>query len=362
MSSPRRIQSALPAHRRLLSLLDRGGEVRRSAGAFVVDNLFRGLSTVGKIHPAARPERHGVEIVQDVANRSTGLSEHLLDVYRPLRGEPPYPVVLYVHGGGFRILSKDSHWVMGLAFARRGYLVFNMSYRLAPQHPYPAAVEDCCDALGWVAQNAASFGGDLDRLVLAGESAGANLVTALALTMSYQREEPWARRAFATGLTARAVIPACGIFQVSDVGRLARRKPRMSSFIADRLHEVELSYLAGVQHAPGSRELDLADVAVALERGEAPDRPLPPFFLPVGTRDPLLPDTRRLQAALRALGATADAAYYPGELHAFHAVVMRSQARRCWADIFAFLDRQGVAQAPLDRHGVGEPQRDRQRV
>ena len=46
---------------------------------------------------------------------------------------PPWPVVLYVHGGGFRILSKDTHWVMGLAYVRRGYLCANISYRLGGQ-------------------------------------------------------------------------------------------------------------------------------------------------------------------------------------------------------------------------------------
>ena len=50
--------------------------------------------------------------------------------------------MLYVHGGGFRILSKDTHWIMGLAFARRGFLVFNIGYRLAPKHPFPAAIAD----------------------------------------------------------------------------------------------------------------------------------------------------------------------------------------------------------------------------
>ena len=58
-------------------------------------------------------------------NRDTGLLEHRLDIYRPRESSGPLPIVLYIHGGGFRILSKDTHWVMGLAFARREFLVFN---------------------------------------------------------------------------------------------------------------------------------------------------------------------------------------------------------------------------------------------
>ena len=133
-------------------------------------------------------------MIRDVAYDDSGLAEHRLDIYRPrglARGElDRVPVVLYVHGGGFRILSKDTHWVMGLAFARRGYLVFNVSYRLAPRHRFPAAVQDVAAALEWVRQNAARYGGDLDRLAFAGESAGANLVTSLALMSSYRRTEP----------------------------------------------------------------------------------------------------------------------------------------------------------------------------
>jgi acetyl esterase len=290
----------------------------------------------------ADPSAHGVERINDIPYLDDGSPEHLLDVYRPAAGTAssthgrtaPWPMVFYVHGGGFRILSKDTHWVMGLAFARRGFVVFNVSYRLAPKHPFPSALEDVSRAFTWVMKNAAQFGADPSRVVLAGESAGANLAASLAIMLAYEREEPFAREAFATGVVPKAVVPACGVFQVSDMERLRRRKPGMSPFIADRLAEVEAAYLAGA--TTSSREL--ADPLLLLERGDKPARPLPPFFLPVGTRDPLLPDTRRMATALRNLGVVAKDEYYPGELHAFHALVMRKSAQRCWRDTFAFLD------------------------
>ena len=96
------------------------------------------MSAVGRLHPDARPERHGVQIVRDVPYLPSDRREHRLDVYRPARANGPLPVVVYIHGGGFRILSKDTHWIMALAFARRGFLVFNLSYRLAPRHRFPA--------------------------------------------------------------------------------------------------------------------------------------------------------------------------------------------------------------------------------
>lgn len=311
--------------------------LRQQAGAFAVDSFFRIASRAGRLHPHARPAHHGLERVHDVAYRDTGLPEHLLDVYRPTQRAAPLPAVLYVHGGGFRILSKDSHWIMGLAFARRGMVVFNTSYRLAPRHPFPAAVEDVCAAYRWVVEHAAEWGADPSRIVIAGESAGANLVAALAIATCWRRPEPFAREAFDTGVVPRAVLPACGMHQVSDPDRFGRRRSDLHPFLRDRLREVAQAYLHGVE---GS--VDLADPVVFLEGASAPDRPLPSFFAGVGTKDPLLDDTRRLVTALERLGARVEAGYYPGELHAFHALVFRPQARRFWSDTYRFLDALGV--------------------
>jgi acetyl esterase len=324
------------------AILDRAVHLRRRVGARVTDGFFRGASALGRLHPMAAPHRHGVERLPDVSygDGSAAHAHRRLDVYRPIDRAGPRPVVLYVHGGGFRILSKDTHWLMGLAFARRGYVVFNIDYRLAPAHPFPAALRDVAAAYRWVLDNAARWGGDPSRLVVAGESAGANLSTALTLSTCYERPEPWAREVFELRRVPNAVVPACGIFQVSDVDRFAARVS--SSFIMDRLREVSEAYLgpeATGPRTPGPSPLDLADPVVLLERGEAPARPLPPFFAPVGARDPLRPDNDRLAAALRAVGARCEAPVYPGEGHAFHAFVFRAQARRCWRDTFAFLER-----------------------
>ena len=111
----------------------------------------------------------------------------------------------------------------------------------------------------------------------------------------------------------------------------------MSRFVADRLTEVETGYLGRDPSRYGAL-LDLADPLVWAERGETPARAIPPFFLPVGTRDPLLRDTRRLAGAVRDLGGVAVDRYYEGEIHAFHAFPFLANARRCWSDTYAFLD------------------------
>jgi acetyl esterase len=311
------------------------GRIRARAGRRIADATWWWLAQARHL-PPARPERHGVERLEGIPYRDGGQAEHTLDVYRPVEREGPLPVVLYVHGGGFRILSKDTHWLMAIAFARRGYVVFNIDYRLAPAHPFPAASEDACAALAWVMENAARFGGDPGRLVLAGESAGANLVTGLAIASSWPRPEPWARRVWDAGARPRAVVPVCGILQVTDVDRFARRR-RLSSFLQDRLHEVEDAYLPP-SHPRGAAR-DLADPLVWLESAGPPVRPLPPFLTGVGTADVLLDDTRRLKAALDRLGAPCVVKYYRGEIHAFHALVWRANARAFWRETFAFLER-----------------------
>ena len=313
-------------------------DLRRRANIVATEAFFNYASKVGQLHPRARPDRHGVEVLRDIRYLSGDHPDHHLDVYRPKQVEGPLPIVLYIHGGGFQILSKDTHWLMGLAFARQGYLLFNVGYRLAPRHRFPAAIQDVCAAFEWVVAHAASYGGDLSRLVVAGESAGANLAMSLTLATTYQREESFARAAYEIGVVPAAVLPACGIFQVSDVERFRRRRPDFPRYLQTQLESVERSYL-GEDPTDHGELLDFADVLPWLERGRAPDRLLPPILLTVGTKDPLLPDTRRLSGALGVLGGEAEARYYRGEPHAFHAFVFRKNARLCWQDQFAFLAR-----------------------
>jgi len=320
-----------------MTILER---VRRKAGGKAVEGFFRGVAGLAKVHPQARPARHGVEVLRDIPYLPSGSPDHLLDVYRPTSAGKKLPALLYIHGGGFHILSKDTHWVMGIALARARFVVFTINYRLAPQSRFPAAIDDVCEAYRWVVEHAHEYGADASQLVVAGESAGANLTTAVTVAACFERSERYARRVFETGIVPKAVMPACGILQVSDAQRFARRRPDMPKFVGDRIEEVMVAYLGNRDTVPGSRpELDFADPLLVFERREEPARPIPPFFVPCGTADPLLDDSRRLASALRSMNVTVDEKYYPGEVHAFHAFVFRAQARKCWNDSYAFLDR-----------------------
>ena len=96
-------------------------------------------------------------------------------VYVP-EGDAPFPVIIYYHGGGWVIGGLDSHDnVCRDLAAMSSAVVLSVDYRMAPEHIFPAAVEDAYAALEWTAQNAATIKGDPARIAVAGDSAGANL-------------------------------------------------------------------------------------------------------------------------------------------------------------------------------------------
>ena len=292
--------------------------------------------------PNANPRRHGVDLIRDIPYRDTGRRAHLLDVYRP-RAFEARPALLYIHGGAFSMLSKDTHRIMALHFASQGYVVFNANYRLAPRHRYPAQLEDASAALLWVLEHAAEHGADPSRLVLAGESAGANLVTALAYAATHRRPERFARAVYDREPNIRAVVSVYGMHDMHDVERFWRhpRKARkMPLWMKRELAWVVRAYVGDDPHA--------APLASPLQRllepPTDPCRPLPPFFLTAGTADPLLDDSRRLRAALVERGVDCELHVYPGEIHGFNAMLWRPAAQAKWQAAFDFLRRY----VPLD--------------
>lgn len=314
--------------------------VAQRAGGWAGPRLLASMARAGRLHPQSDPKVHGVEVIRDLSYAPPGSRTqsrtHRLDVYRPADATGPLPTLLYVHGGAFQSLSKDTHWMMGLGFARRGYVVVSINYRLAPRYKFPAAAQDAAQAYLWVLDHAAEFGGDPRRIVVAGESAGANLVAALTVMACFERPEDWAAKVHDAGVPPVACLPACGLLQVSDTARFHRRRP-LRRFIREQIESCEHSYLHGARVGAGG--VDLADPLLVLESDVPAARPLPPFFALVGTRDPLLDDTRRLEAALRARNAEVEARYYPGGAHAFHAVPLLASSRRAWSHQLAFLSR-----------------------
>ena len=314
-----------------------GRRISQKISRTVIGSLFEGACVLGRLHPRSNPAKHGIELLKNIAYQGTGRKEHLLDIYRPMKRQSPSPVVFYVHGGGFRFLSKDSHWLMALIFAKFGYTVVTISYRLVPEGCFPIALQDTFDAYRWMVEHADEYDLDLNRLVVAGESAGANLISALTIATCYQRDEAWARAIWDLNVVPKVAMPACGLLQVSDPGRFKRQRPDLSGWFSKQVFKVCQGYVSS--ESPHLED-DLANPLLFFEKELAPDRPLPATFATCGTKDPLIDDSRRLIKALQRVDVVAEAAYYEGGIHAFHAFVWLKIAKECWRDHYNFLENQ----------------------
>lgn len=140
-------------------------------------------AVVGRTHPGVH-----VETGAATAADGTGLA---LRIYRPKAANAdPLPVVVNFHGGGWVSgdLNHSQWWASGMA-AEAGVLVISVDYRLAPEHSFPAPLNDCYDATAWIADHAAELGADPRRLAVMGDSAGGNLAAAVAV-MARDRGTP----------------------------------------------------------------------------------------------------------------------------------------------------------------------------
>jgi acetyl esterase len=244
-------------------------QARLSWEAHAAQHLNRDLPAIGALH-------EGVDL-------GGGLRA---DIMVP-SGPPPFPVVLYLHGGGWAFGSARSFRKLGMTFAARGSMVVLLDYRLAPEHPFPAALDDIATADRWLAANAAAYGGETDRLAVGGDSAGANLALAAAL-----RDE---------ALRARlsALLLLYGVYDLAGALDRANRHPGLvlqvdnysgRTPIADPLVSPLFANLAG----------------------------LPPCLLLEGSADPFVGgEAAALGRAMGAVGVTHELSIVPDMPHGF---------------------------------------------
>lgn len=142
--------------------------------------------------------------------------KHRLDVYKP-KGEGPFPVLVFVHGGGWFFGDRQQFFEpyekLGRRLAAAGVIAVVVSYRLAPEHKHPKAVEDVAAAFAHVFERAAQWGGDPERIFGMGHSAGAHLLALAASDPSYLLARGHRPSEF------RGVVPISGPYDVSHLGR-----------------------------------------------------------------------------------------------------------------------------------------------
>jgi len=239
-----------------------------------------------------------VDLVRDLALDGPG-GELPVRVYRP-DVETPAPVVVFYHGGGWTLGTLDSSDDICRRFARRtNAVVVSVDYRLAPEHPFPAAIDDAYAALRWVAANAGAVGGDPDRLAVAGTSAGGNLAAATALR---------ARAEGGPELSAQALCypmvddggsggEAAGSYEANADGPLLTR--RDVAWFWDQY--LRSSVDAANPYAVPARTADLAG--------------LPPATVVTCGHDPLRDEGADYAAALADDGVAVDHLHYPSVPH-----------------------------------------------
>lgn len=155
--------------------------VRRAVGLSLVTVLCLTVSACSVTFARPGDAAQGVRITEDL--EFGGPADLRLDVCEPAGGETLRPAIIAIHGGGWtRGDKQDRPWREACEWlAAEGYVVFQTNYRLAPEHPYPAALEDLTMAVDWIrdAHQAERFGHDPDRLGAFGDSAGGNLAALL---------------------------------------------------------------------------------------------------------------------------------------------------------------------------------------
>ncbi|RLS33487.1 MAG: alpha/beta hydrolase [Planctomycetota bacterium] len=140
------------------------------------------LATWGAILWAAPIVPEGVVWEEGIEYTRPDGEPLLLNLARPKAGDGPFPAVICIHGGGFRAGSRDGYDALCVRLAARGYVAATISYRLAPQHRFPAAVHDTKAAVRWLRANAAKYAVDPARIGVTGGSAGGHLAQFLGVT------------------------------------------------------------------------------------------------------------------------------------------------------------------------------------
>jgi len=245
----------------------------------------------------------GVERIRDLPFGDAAGKPLHLDVYRPRGGDGTYPVLLYVHGGGWTMGSKN---FQGLAtcthMASRGWLCVNANYRLSPRATFPDHIVDVKRAIRWVREEGARLGADPDCIVITGGSAGGHLCALAALTPNDPEYQPGFE---GIDTSLQGCIPFYGVFD----------------FTGEQQHWPHPGLYRAVERVvlKLSREAD----PEAFRRASPLHRVhpgAPPFLVIHGTADSLVPieESRVFHRALaEATGGRAALAEIPGAQHAF---------------------------------------------
>lgn len=217
-------------------------------------------------------------------------------IFRPA-GNGARPALIYMHGGAWMQGSPETHWdiTAGIA-AAAGRVVISVDYALVPEHPFPAAVDDCRAVVEWTFDNASALGLDRDAIAIGGDSAGANL--AAAQTLIFRGSE----RRFESQLL---VYPAVDF----TLDRPSHRENADGPIIT-----VASMPAVNAMYCPNPADLRNPLAAPLLAPSHAS---LPPAFIAVAEHDPLRDEGLAYADALRTAGVAVELDRGPGLIHGY---------------------------------------------
>jgi acetyl esterase/lipase len=233
------------------------------------------------VHPDLRVENHEI---------SGAAGRIPVRVYWPdtAQADGPLPVTVYFHGGGFALGDLDTHdGTARIHAVGANTVVVSVDYRLAPEHPYPAAVDDAWAATRWVSEHAGDFGADPTRLAVAGDSAGGTLAAVVAQL---------ARDAGGPSLRFQLLWYPSTLWDIT-----------LPSFTENADAPVlDTATIAGFSRWYAG-DMDMSNPPAAMAPGRASDLSgLPPAYIAVAGHDPLRDDGIRYAELLAAAGTTVE--------------------------------------------------------
>ncbi len=245
-------------------------------------------------------ERHVTAAVEEERGLRYGASRRaLVDAFRPAGVEGPLPAIVWVHGGAFVAGDRADLAPYLKLLAGRGYATIGVGYTLAPNGRYPTPVREANEALAWVLANAEALHVDPDRIVLAGDSAGAQIVAQLAAIIS---DPGYASAVGIAPAVARAqlkgIVLFCGVYDAS--------RADYDGAFGGFLSTVMWSYF-------GTRDFleDPRMAEMSVNRHVTAD--FPPAFVSAGNADPLAPQSVLMAEAIAGKGVAVDTLFFPAD-------------------------------------------------